>query len=311
MYKENAYFFFSIFWGTSAFLSNNKYKEVVVPVKQFKNLTIQDDFMFAKVMTANLELTKKAIEVITGRKVEDIQFHKAQYTTNPYIEAKGTRFDVLLEGDDVRYDIEMQVRKQNDLTQRNTYYTSMLVVDSLRKGMSYKELPHIFVIFICIFDPFDVGKERYIASERLCSEGKDITDEVNYNGGYDKIYLNAGPVKPTHTEGNKDLTNFLEYIRNNVISDELTEEMNNLVENTRINAEVELEYMTLEEKLNEFKAEGIAEGEKKTRIETARNLLLMGKLTNSEIADSTQLSLEEIGKIAQELKNMTENTKLM
>ena len=275
-------------------------------MKQFKNLTIQDDFMFAKVMTANLELTKKAIEVITGRKVEDIQFHKAQYTTNPYIEAKGTRFDVLLEGDDVRYDIEMQVRKQNDLTQRNTYYTSMLVVDSLRKGMSYKELPHIFVIFICIFDPFDAGKERYIASERLSSEGKDITDEVNYNGGYDKIYLNAGPVKPTHTEGNKDLTNFLEYIRNNVISDELTEEMNNLVENTRINAEVELEYMTLEEKLNEFKAEGkiegIAEGEKKTRIETARNLLLMGKLTNSEIADSTQLSLEEIEKLKQDLK---------
>ena len=277
-------------------------------MKQFKNLTIQDDFMFAKVMTANLELTKKAIEVITGRKVEDIQFHKAQYTSNPYIEAKGTRFDVLLEGDDVRYDIEMQVRKQNDLTQRNTYYTSMLVVDSLKKGKSYKELPHIFVIFICIFDPFDVGKERYIASERLCSEGKDITDEVNYNGGYDKIYLNSGPVKPTYTEGNKDLTNFLEYIRNNVISDELTEEMNNLVENTRINAEVELEYMTLEEKLNEFKAEGkiegIAEGEKKTRIETARNLLLMGKLTNSEIADSTQLSLEEIEKLKQELKKM-------
>ena len=279
-------------------------------MKQFKNLTIQDDFMFAKVMTANLELTKKAIEVITERKVEDIQFHKAQYTTNPYIEAKGTRFDVLLEGDDVRYDIEMQVRKQNDLTQRNTYYTSMLVVDSLRKGMSYKELPHIFVIFICIFDPFNVGKERYIASERLSSEGKDITDEVNYNGGYDKIYLNAGSVKPTHTEGNKDLTNFLEYIRNNVISDELTEEMNNLVENTRINAEVELEYMTLEEKLNEFKAEGrkegIAEGEKKTRIETARNLLLMTDFPIDKITKITLLPLEEIEKLKSELKEQGE-----
>ena len=279
-------------------------------MKQFKNLTIQDDFMFAKVMTANLELTKKAIEVITERKVEDIQFHKAQYTSNPYIEAKGTRFDVLLEGDDVRYDIEMQVRKQNDLTQRNTYYTSMLVVDSLRKGMSYKELPHIFVIFICIFDSFDVGKERYIASERLCSEGKDITDEVNYNGGYDKIYLNAGPVKPTHTEGNKDLTNFLEYIRNNVISDELTEEMNNLVENTRINAEVELEYMTLEEKLNEFKAEGreegIAEGEKNKAIETARNLLLMTDFAIDKITKITLLPLEEIEKLKSELKEQGE-----
>ena len=287
------------FWGTSAFLSNNKYEEVVVPVKQFKNLTIQDDFMFAKVMTANLELTKKAIEVITGRKVEDIQFHKAQYTSNPYIEAKGTRFDVLLEGDDVRYDIEMQVRKQNDLTQRNTYYTSMLVVDSLRKGMSYKELPHIFVIFICIFDPFDVGKERYIASERLCSEGKDITDEVNYNGGYDKIYLNAGPVKPTHTEGNKDLTNFLEYIRNNVISDELTEEMNNLVENTRINAEVELEYMTLEEKLNEFKAEGKQE----QAIETATKMLLDGNYSMNQIIKLSSLSEKEIEELRLKLKD--------
>ena len=57
-------------------------------MKQFKNLTIQDDFMFAKVMTANLELTKKAIEVITGRKVEDIQFHKAQYTSNPILKLK-------------------------------------------------------------------------------------------------------------------------------------------------------------------------------------------------------------------------------
>ena len=67
--------------------------------------------------------------------------------------------------------------------------------------------------------------------------------------------------------------------------------------------------MTLEEKLNEFKVEGIAEGKKKTRIEIARNLLLIGKLTNSEIANFTQLSLEEIGKITQELKNSTENTK--
>ena len=64
--------------------------------------------------------------------------------------------------------------------------------------------------------------------------------------------------------------------------------------------------MTLEEKLNEFKAEGreegIAEGKQEQAIETARNLLLMGKLTNSEIADSTQLSLEEIGKLKQDLK---------
>ncbi len=60
--------------------------------------------------------------------------------------------------------------------------------------------------------------------------------------------------------------------------------------------------MTLEEKLNEFKAEGIAEGEKKTRIETATKMLQKGKYSISEIAELTQLSLEEIEKLKQDLK---------
>ena len=66
--------------------------------------------------------------------------------------------------------------------------------------------------------------------------------------------------------------------------------------------------MTLEEKLNEFKAEGreegIAEGEKKTRIETAAKMIQKGKYSISEIAELTQLSEEAIEKIAQELKSL-------
>ena len=60
--------------------------------------------------------------------------------------------------------------------------------------------------------------------------------------------------------------------------------------------------MTLEEKLNEFKAEGIAEGEKNTRIETAKNLLLMTDFSIDKIAKITLLPLEEIEKLKQELK---------
>ena len=60
--------------------------------------------------------------------------------------------------------------------------------------------------------------------------------------------------------------------------------------------------MTLEEKLNEFKAEGIAEGEKNTRIETAKNLLLMTDFSIDKIAKITLLPLEEIEKLKQDLK---------
>ncbi|MCI6703860.1 MAG: Rpn family recombination-promoting nuclease/putative transposase [Erysipelotrichaceae bacterium] len=268
-------------------------------MKKFKNLTIQDDFMFSKAMTANLELTKKVIELITGRKVEDVKFHKSQYAVNSFVEAKGARFDVLLEGDDVRYDIEMQVKKQNDLVERNLYYTSMLVVESLKEGRSYKEIPHIFTIFICIFDPFNEGEEKYVIKENVVSRGKDITDKIHYECGYDKIYLNAGLIKPNHTEGNKELTNFLEYIRSNIALDKLTEEIDDLVEEAKISPEMELEYMTLEEKLKMYKAEGIAEGEKKKAIETARNLLLMTDFSIDKISEITLLPVEEIEKLKQ------------
>ena len=56
--------------------------------------------------------------------------------------------------------------------------------------------------------------------------------------------------------------------------------------------------MTLEEKLNEFKAEG----KKKKAIETAKNLLLMTDFSIDIIAKITLLPLEEIEKLKQELK---------
>ena len=63
--------------------------------------------------------------------------------------------------------------------------------------------------------------------------------------------------------------------------------------------------MTLEEKLNEFKAEGKQE----EKVLLVKNMLQKNKYSISEIAELTQLSEEDVERIAQELKNSTENTK--
>ena len=63
--------------------------------------------------------------------------------------------------------------------------------------------------------------------------------------------------------------------------------------------------MTLEEQLNEFKAEGKQE----EIVLLVKNMLQKNKYSISEIAELTQLSEEDVKKIAQELKNSTENTK--
>ena len=56
--------------------------------------------------------------------------------------------------------------------------------------------------------------------------------------------------------------------------------------------------MTLEEKLNEFKAEGKQE----QAIETARNLLLMTDFSIDKISKITLLPAEKIEKLKQDLK---------
>ena len=58
--------------------------------------------------------------------------------------------------------------------------------------------------------------------------------------------------------------------------------------------------MTLEEKLNEFKAEGKQE----QAIETAKNLLSLTDLSISKISEITSLSEEEIEGLLQEIKKM-------
>ena len=58
--------------------------------------------------------------------------------------------------------------------------------------------------------------------------------------------------------------------------------------------------MTLEEKLNEFKAEGKQE----EKVLLVKNMLQKNKYSISEIAELTQLSEENVKKISQELKSL-------
>ena len=65
--------------------------------------------------------------------------------------------------------------------------------------------------------------------------------------------------------------------------------------------------MTLEEKLNEFKAEGreegIAEGKQEQAIETAKKMLLDGNYSMNQIIKLSSLSEKEIEELRLKLKD--------
>ena len=70
--------------------------------------------------------------------------------------SRSVRLDVLFEGEDEYYDIEMQVATDPDLAKRARYYhTSM---DTLLKKASHTvTFKPTYVIFICLHDPFAMG----------------------------------------------------------------------------------------------------------------------------------------------------------
>ena len=53
----------------------------------------------------------------------------------------------------------MQGYIEYNIAKRSRYYQSVIDIDSLSKGHSYKDLSNAFVIFICTYDPFKLGMQ--------------------------------------------------------------------------------------------------------------------------------------------------------
>ena len=77
------------------------------------------------------------------------------------IASKSVRLDVLFEGDDTVYDLEMQLEAENEIAKRSRYYHMAIARNSLKRGESYSKLKRGYVIFVCCFDPFNMDEPLY------------------------------------------------------------------------------------------------------------------------------------------------------
>ena len=124
--------------------------------------------MFAAVMMQE-DNCKKFLEMLLGIQIQKIEIsYEKCLIFNP--DCKGVRLDVYANDENnTRYDIEMQVVEQ-ELGKRIRYYHSQMDMDILESGQRYKELPAAYVIFICDFDPFKMGKYCYTFENRCIEE---------------------------------------------------------------------------------------------------------------------------------------------
>ena len=204
----------------------------------WEELQISNDFIFGKVMH-DPKLCKELLQrILPGLKIDHIEYPETQKAIRPDIDAKSVRLDVYVEdGKGTVYDIEMQVGMSKELPKRTRYYQSLLDMQMIDKGEPYKKLKPSYIIFICPFDQFGMGRHIY-TFENICKEDKSVL----LNDGTTKIFLNA---KGTMDDVSPELKAFLDYVAGKKPADPFVDELEEAVENARKNREWRHEYMTL------------------------------------------------------------------
>lgn len=120
------------------------------------------------------------------------------------------------------------------------------------KGRSYKKLNPSYVIFICQFDLFHMGRHIY-TFESICREDKNIS----LGDGAVKIFLNADGKM---NDVSRELKAFLDYVAGKKSEDAFVNKLEEAVKAAKKNREWRREYMTLLMRDQENIEKGIEKG---------------------------------------------------
>ncbi len=269
-------------------------------VKTLKELNLEDDFLFAQVMS-DKDICKEFLEKLLEVEIEKVEMPENQKTIDLLLESKGIRLDIYVKGENnTVYNIEMQRGKHKNLPKRLRYYQGNIDLDLINKGDDYRKLAKSYIIFICTFDLFNKGRHRY-TFETVCKEDNSIKLEDDTN----KIILNT---KGVMKDLNDEIIEFLKYVEHSDY--EIAEKAKgNLVKNihkkvieVKNNPKVEVEFMTLlerdREKVEEGRQEGIKEG-RQEGIEIAKKVfkLLSSGESIINIAKICKISEEKVREI--------------
>ncbi len=239
--------------------------------------------MFGAVM-ADEEMCREFLEMVLGFPIEKVRVSKEHSLIyNP--EYRGVRLDVYAKDDShTRYNVEMQVSKDDSLPRRSRYYHSQIDMELLLSNISYSELPDSYVIFICDYDPCGRKKYRYSFSN-YCRE--DLPLELG--DGSCTVYLSTEG--KNNDEVPKELVKFLKYVKADLnkstedFEDDFVKRLQENVRKVKESRKMEERYMLLEELLKTERNEGKAEGKMEGILDLLEDL--------GEVPDDLRVMIEE------------------
>ena len=267
-------------------------------IKSFEELTIQDNFIFQKVMLKK-HICKAVLERLLDISIQDIVYIHEEKSLDIRLETKSIRLDVYVNDDKgTVFNIEMQTSKDmEELVKRTRFYQSILDMYHLQKGQKYMTLNDSYIIFICTFPVFSGDRHKY-TFKNICMEEHDIL----LNDGAVKLFLST---KGTQNDISKPLQAFLDYIDGQEAIDELLKDIDQEVYKVKHCEAWKEEYKMLsmdhytywKEGVAEGIEQGMAQGSAKTKAEVVIQMLRK-KLSLEMIAEITNLTVEEVTAIA-------------
>lgn len=262
--------------------------------KTLQELNLEDDFLFAKVMS-DKEICRRVIEKILNISIKEIKMPEEQKVIDILLDSKSVRLDVYVNDDKgTVYNVEMQQGKNINLAKRSRYYQGNIDLDKISKGEDYLTLNKSYVIFICTFDPFGKGRHRYTFENR-CLEDLDI----GLNDETTKVFLNTSGIM---NDVDDEMLEFLKYVEESTdeiafnSKSDLVKAINQKVNHVKHDKAMEVQYMTLLERdrINfvEGKAEGLTEGRAEEKEKNAKALLDI--LDDETISKKLDMPIERV-----------------
>lgn len=263
--------------------------------KSYEELRFTDDFIFGKVME-DKKLCRDVLECLLQEPVgtlQDVQTEqKLQYT----VDGKPIRLDLYTKDETAIYDAEMQNLNHKkiedlELPKRIRFYQSMVDVDFLQKGNSYRLLPEGKILFICTFDPFGLGLPQYTFENRCMQR-----PELPLCDGTHKFFYNCTAVSDTLPES---LQRLYEFISTGNATSPLTKRIEAAVTKAKHNEQWRSEYMKEWVVLDDARTEGFQAGVEQER-ENGTRAVILDMLENGADKETILKKLQKFFSLSEE-----------
>ncbi len=246
---------------------------------------LDDDFM-RELFRNNLELAQFVLRIIIGKPDLTLTKEETQYDLQHLFGERSVCLDVFgVDSEGQQYDLEVQRDDKGATPHRARYHSSAMDVDNLKEKQKFSDLPNTYVIFITEKDFFGNGKAVYPIERMNLATGEPFGD------GEHILYINGAYENKDDTS---DLAKLIHDFRCSKAEDMLLQP---LADRTRYFKETPegVEYMckAMEERITD------------KQIKIAYNLLLLGTVSKEDIAKATELPLETIMEIEQEMKSVS------